>query len=254
MKYFSFRHMNFRLLGALMFTGISTFGITICMYAQSTLLFGTATSKGQVTQVRVESDSLLTHLIYAPYGLTPVPLTNVLKKEEQLSFDWQYKDRVFHCTLENEKGHTYKGKCIHITEQPIHLVLRDFTEEDARMQGNFLVADEIDMKIIDRALTLLNDGRNWNQKDNRVCDGSLYPYKWSLFCALHQASIDVDHEYRHLRPALKAVREAIDEATSGKKFAHMLRDFNNEAEDFRAIANVLHKAKAIILEKTQTQK
>jgi hypothetical protein len=71
---------------------------------------------------------------------------------------------------------------------------------------------------------LLNQGSNWNPVDNRICDVSDYPYRWSLFCALHQASIDVDGEYRHLRPALEAVREAIKEASKGKNYAHDLRD------------------------------
>ncbi|HVG14423.1 MAG TPA: hypothetical protein VM935_05660, partial [Chitinophagaceae bacterium] len=73
--------------------------------------------------------------------------------------------------------------------------------------------------------------------------------KWSLFCALHQASIDVDVEYRHLRPAIQATRQAIEEATAGRKFAHLLQDFNKEAESFTSIAGVLNRAKAIIKEK-----
>ena len=70
-----------------------------------------------------------------------------------------------------------------------------------------------------------------------------------MFCALHQASIDVDSEYRHLRPANQAVRQAIDEITSGKKYAHLLQDYNNEAQSFDSIAMVLNHAKEIITEK-----
>jgi hypothetical protein len=132
--------------------------------------------------------------------------------------------------------------------------MRAFTPEDADLQGNALKASTTDLHILDRALALLNKGSNWSGSDNRICDNSSYPYKWSLFCALHQASIDVDAAYRHLRPAIQAARQAIDEATGGKKFAHMLQDFNNEAPSFEPIALVLNRAKAIITGKMKSQK
>jgi hypothetical protein len=71
---------------------------------------------------------------------------------------------------------------------------------------------------------------------------------------LHQASIDVDTEYRHLRPAIQATRQAINESTSGKQYAHLLQDFNKEALSFAAIAGVLNRAKEIITEKMQGRK
>jgi hypothetical protein len=71
---------------------------------------------------------------------------------------------------------------------------------------------------------------------------------------LHQASIDVDSEYRHLRPAIHAAREAINEAAKGKQFAHMLQDFNKETQSFEVIASVLNRAKEIITARMKNEK
>ena len=209
------------------------------------LLFGEAILEGKTTQVRLEVDSLLTSMIYAPYGITPVPFTNILQKKGQISFDWTRENVAYRCTMMHATG-SYKGTCVTGGDEPIGLIIRDFTEEDARLQGNFLQAGQTDLQILDRALQLLNDGRNWDRVDDRVCDRSSYPYEWSLFCALHQASIDVDSEYRHLRPAIKAARQAIEEASPGREYAHMLQDFNNEAKNFDAIASVLKSAKTTV--------
>ncbi len=52
-----------------------------------------------------------------------------------------------------------------------------------------------------------------------------------------------------MRSAPKAVREAIKEATKGKKYVHILRDSNNEAASFDPIAQVLNRGKEIIAAK-----
>jgi hypothetical protein len=49
------------------------------------------------------------------------------------------------------------------------------------------------------------------------------------------------------------VRQAINEFTSGKKYAHLLQDYNNEAESFASIAKALTRAKEIIAEKIKLQ-
>jgi hypothetical protein len=226
------------------------------LQAQQTLWFGTIHVDGRSSQARFEADSLLHNIIYAPYGRTPIAFTNIKSTGQQLTFNWQYNHLTFHCTLQKGNGKEYKGTCLTTTgkAQPIAMTMRAFNEEDAALQGNALNASTIDLQILDRALTLLNNGSNWSRSDNRVCDSSSYPYKWNLFCALHQASIDVDTEYRHLRPAIQATRQAINESTSGKQYAHLLQDFNKEALSFAAIAGVLNRAKEIITEKMQGRK
>jgi hypothetical protein len=226
------------------------------LQAQQSLLFGTVKADGRISQARFEVDSLLHSIIYAPYGRTPIPFTNIKTRQQQLTFNWQYNSLPYTCTLLKGKGNEYKGTCLLANNrgQPIEMTMREFTNEDADLQGNSLKASTTDLQIVDRALSLLNNGSNWSRSDNRVCDSSSYPYKWSLFCALHQASIDLDSEYRHLRPAVQATRQAIDEATAGKKFAHMLQDFNKEAQTFASIAGVLNRAKEIITARMKDQK
>jgi len=223
--------------------------------AQQTLLFGTIKAEGRTSQARFEVDSLMTTIVYAPYGRTPLAFTNIKVAGRQLVFNWQYNKLPYRCTLVRQEGKEYKGTCSSNGNKGavIEMTMRDFSPEDAQLQGNSLKPTATDLQILDRALTLLNNGNNWSRSDNRICDTSAYPYKWSLFCALHQASIDVGAEYRHLRPAIQAARQAINEATSGKQFSHMLQDFNKEAVSFESIAGVLNRAKEIIREKIQSE-
>jgi hypothetical protein len=129
---------------------------------------------------------------------------------------------------------------------------RNFSGEDATPQIVFLKTGMKDIRILDRALILLNKGKSWDSTDDRVCDNGKYPYQWSLFCALHQASMEEDGDYRYLRPAIQAVRQAITEVTTDKKYPYSIHDYNNEAKDFSAIENILYRAKEIIEEQLQT--
>ena len=228
----------------------------IYLQAQPRLWFGTVKAEGRISQARFEIDSFPRNIIYAPYGRTPIRYTAIKTAGEQLTFNWLYNTFRYHCTLLKQAGIEYKGTCTASNDKApaIELVMRDFTPEDADLQGNSLKASTTDLRILDRALALLNNGSNWSRSDNRVCDNSSYPYKWSLFCALHQASIDVDSEYRHLRPAIHAAREAINEAAKGKQFAHMLQDFNKETQSFEVIASVLNRAKEIITARMKNEK
>jgi hypothetical protein len=218
---------------------------------QETLWFGTVRMQEKIVQGRFEilNDGVIRKIVYAPYGKSPTTFRDVKQKNNQLAFRWEIDQFIYLCALIKQDSTAFKGNCTCENKQPIQVTIRKFSEEDAILQGDTLLASTKDIKILDRALSLLNNGSNWNRFDNRVCDSSSYPYKWSLFCALHQASIDVDSEYRHLRPAIQAARKAIDEITSGKKFAHLLQDYNNEAPSFDLIANVLNRAKEIIIEK-----
>ena len=225
-------------------------------HGQQSLWFGTVKMSDKVMQGRFElvQDSLVRSIVYAPYGFTPTRFTDVTQKGGQLSFTWPGKQTNYQCVLDKLGKSAYRGNCLGQDKQPIPITIREFTKEDAILQGDTLLASVKDLHILDRALSLLNKGSNWNRLDNRICDSSSYPYQWSLFCALHQASIDVDAEYRHLRPVNQAVRQAIDEFTKGKKYAHLLQDFNNEAPSFEEIFTVLNRAKAIIKTKIEAHK
>jgi hypothetical protein len=232
-------------------------GLSLQAQPKPRVWFGTLKVDGKITQARFEvysetySNNGRKTILYAPYGLMPVPLENVQEGDKHLRFWFPYNQLPYTCRLQKQEQerleYTGTGTCPDCPS--LEITIRAFTEEDAVLQGKRLEASPTDVAIIERAQMLLNKGNNWNPLDNRICDTSDYPYRWSLFCALHQASIDVDGEYRHLRPALEAVREAIKEATKGKKYAHILRDFNNEAESFEPIARVLDRGKEMIAAK-----
>lgn len=85
-----------------------------------------------------------------------------------------------------------------------------------------------DLKILDGARARLMDEQRWNRKDNRECPTGATT--WSLFCALHDASIEVLGTYDHRRAALEEVRQAIEALVPTQDFEHRLMDFNNRPE------------------------
>lgn len=214
------------------------------------LRFGVVVEDGRTTQARfettVEKGRFVT-IVYAPYGVTPTPFTSIKHSGDRLGFTWLRQALHHRCNLRQETPAVFQGACTSSGRNPVSVTIRQFTPEDAALQGNSLTATAHELAILSRARALMMDGRSWNRRDNRVCDGSGYPYKWSLFCALHQASIEVDSDYRHLRPAVRAVRQAIERRSPERKYAHMLQDFNNEAQGFAAIVDVLAAAEADLI-------
>jgi alpha/beta superfamily hydrolase len=99
-----------------------------------------------------------------------------------------------------------------------------------------------DLFILKRAAELLADETRWNRNDTRVCNANATT--WSLFCALHDASIYVLGEYQHRRVALQEVRFAVEDATDKRKLGgHRLMGFNNLPETgFAEVKNVLAAA------------
>lgn len=85
-----------------------------------------------------------------------------------------------------------------------------------------------DLRIIDRALALLNDVAIWNKNDTRICPPD--PVKWSLFCALTQATVEVSGGVHYRQPALEAVREVLNEVGGTRLRAHRLMDYNNHPD------------------------
>ncbi len=227
------------------------FLISPIVSAQQLLWFGTSTLDGRTTQCRFEivKEGNIKSIVLAPYGFTPTTFQDVKEVDHFLTFTWKKNQSIYYCRLHMVNQLTYEGDCSCNRESPIHLKIRDFTKEDAFLQGDSLHASATDLQVLDRALELLGNGKSWSRSDNRVCDSSTYPYKWSLFCALHQASIEVCSEYQHLRPAIQASRQAINELSGEKKYAHLLQDFNNEAPHFDVIKKVLERATEIIKER-----
>lgn len=225
-----------------------------CDGAEDSIWFGTITELGTTSQARFEvtmDDDRFRKAVLAPYGLTPTELTLLKHNERDLRFSLARRSVAYQCTLRKESTTSFRGSCSSATNSVLSMVIREFTPKDASLQGNTRTAGEPDVAIIVRARELLSEGRSWNRVDDRVCDNREYPYTWSLFCALHQASIEIGSQYEHLRPAMKAVRQSITDRHPNRNFAHTLRDFNNEAPDFRAISSILDNAKALLSKQTR---
>jgi hypothetical protein len=113
-------------------------------------------------------------------------------------------------------------------------------EKPAYEQRDQRVTDD-DLHILVLADTILADSTKWNRKDDRNCPPEAVT--WSLFCALHDASIKVLGKYDHRRVALQEVRFAIEDVTNGKEFEHRMMDYNNlETTRFKDIKLVLKMA------------
>ncbi len=98
---------------------------------------------------------------------------------------------------------------------------------------------EVDLRILRRADTLLSEESDWLEHCSRTCDSEAS--RRSLFCALHQASIDVMGQYKHRQAALMVIRWIIDERMEGEEVEHRLMDFNN-TRDFSSVKDALSEA------------
>jgi hypothetical protein len=101
------------------------------------------------------------------------------------------------------------------------------------------VSELPDLQILQIANELLSTETVWNRADTRTCLPKATEF--SLFCALHQASIQVLGRYDHRRAALEEVRLIID--GRGKDYEHRLMGFNNDpSTSFPDVKAVLRAA------------
>lgn len=111
-------------------------------------------------------------------------------------------------------------------------------------QGLDLPVADSGFHILAKARHILSSPAVWNRNDDRLCEDDLKQKSWSLFCALHQASIDVAGVYLHRSPVMMEARAVVGEVTNGRSFAHSLKDYNNL--DSTSYADILR-----VLEATQ---
>lgn len=110
---------------------------------------------------------------------------------------------------------------------------------------NVLPATPDDIKIMDRALELLSSQTIWNKNDNRICPPN--PDKWSLFCALTQATVEVSGGVHYRQPAHEKVREVLNEVGGDRVKTHRLMDYNNHPDTtLEDVRNLLIKAQSRI--------
>ncbi|TRX60593.1 hypothetical protein FNH22_05955 [Fulvivirga sp. M361] len=213
------------------------------------LWFGTYTNDaGEVLQGRykiVRKGRAIKRLILEPYGKAPMKF-NIIKNDTIQRFvklSWPNEPDNIGTLIQYSDGY-YAGNFEDRTKV-LPMVIKQFNFQDAQLQGNWFEPSEIEINIIEHAVKLLSSVDAWNKDDDRVCHSN-EPY--SLFCALYESSIRVDGEYRHLRPAVKFVREAIKEKYP-QKYEHVLVDFNNAEEiTLKEVHDILGIAKRNLLE------
>lgn len=101
---------------------------------------------------------------------------------------------------------------------------------------------ENDLRIIRLAKSLLSEELYWNKEDDRKCDDDLSNQRYSLYCALRIASLEVEEKYNHRNAVLQKLRHLIKEKYSDKRLKHRLMDFNNmEGIEYEDIVNILNE-------------
>jgi hypothetical protein len=106
-----------------------------------------------------------------------------------------------------------------------------------------LVFDSADLKIIQRAGSILSDSLKWNKQDDRECTDDITTGNYSLYCALYKASIDVTGEYVHRRAAMQIVRFTLEKYENGRVKNHRLMDWNNHPDTtFKEVKKVLQES------------
>jgi hypothetical protein len=99
----------------------------------------------------------------------------------------------------------------------------------------------LDRDIIKRAASILSSEAAWNRADNRKCEPTAT--RWSIYCAMESATIQVTGGFHHRRPALQLIRAIVEERSVGRKYHHRLMDYNNDpSTSFRDVAGLFSEA------------
>ncbi|HEY3932983.1 MAG TPA: hypothetical protein VGL65_00025 [Gemmatimonadales bacterium] len=98
----------------------------------------------------------------------------------------------------------------------------------------------LDRQILERAATIITSDSVWNRADNRKCP--VTAKRWSIYCAVEQAEIEVAGGFHHRRPAMELVREIVDERTAAKTYQHRLMGYNNDPSTTLADVKSLFQA------------
>lgn len=111
---------------------------------------------------------------------------------------------------------------------------------------------KVDLKIFKQAQKILQKEAFWNKKDDRKCEDDITNNKYSFFCALQKASVDIEKAYNHRNGAMQLIRNLIQERYPKRKWEHRFKDFNNmEETKFNDIVSILEQAIKITEEKLQ---
>jgi len=194
-----------------------------------TLRYGFYTeSSGRVAMGRYyfidDGQNLRVRLVAFGKTAIELPVRKYDRDNGVLELGWDGKpDR--RCRLDRHNDALFLGNCIeHLTVMPI--AIRVVNEYDVEWQGTYFPVSETDLAIVEKARQILEAQDQRNVNGDRNCDDDLASSRFSVFCALYVASVEIDGVYRHRRPALQAARDSLWERFPGE-YAHLLRDINN---------------------------
>lgn len=105
-------------------------------------------------------------------------------------------------------------------------ILRFRVVEDRQVEPT-----DFDRRIVERAAQILVSEAKWNRADDRQCAPD--DQTWSIYCAFHRASLEVTGGFHNRRPSLQIVRAMLyervaEERKKGRKYPHILEDYNND--------------------------
>jgi hypothetical protein len=107
---------------------------------------------------------------------------------------------------------------------------------------------ELDLKIIRKTKELLSEEKSWHKNDDRDCKDDINNARYSLFCALKTASIDIEGDYNHRNAIMQKIRHTIVEIYPLKEWEHRLKDFNNMPEtDFGVLMDLLNRVEEEVI-------
>jgi hypothetical protein len=91
--------------------------------------------------------------------------------------------------------------------------------------------NHLDRRILERATEILASEAVWDRADDRTCAPD--DKTWSLYCALHRASLELTGGFHHRRPCFQIVRQILyervaEERKKGRKYPHIMMDYNND--------------------------
>ena len=107
------------------------------------------------------------------------------------------------------------------------VVVASWARQQMAVESRDQAVTEDDLRILQRADSLLKDVSVWNRHDDRACADDEAAGKWSLFCALQKADREILGEYQHRNVALQEVRFAIQDATRDRQTEMVIRALRN---------------------------
>jgi hypothetical protein len=195
--------------------------------------FETDSGERVLARYRIEHPRTPWLIALAQYGEERVDFLNERISDDLQLIEFSWPDREYgECRLERVfEGEevwqsVWKGVCANAAGGQRALKIGAIERPD---MGRSLAISQVDLEILNHAASLLT-AETWNRTDDRICSDDIREGRVSLFCAIYQASVVVEGEYLHRRPATRALRDVVYEAGETRIGSHTLMDYNNHSD------------------------